>query len=638
MSNFEKYSVIVVGGGHAGCEAALASARLGIDTLLITMNISTIALMPCNPSIGGPGKGHLVREIGALGGEMAACIDETCVQMKWLNTSKGPAVRSRRAQADKYLYRQRMTSTLFNTSNLTIRQGHVTEVVAGENRVAGVRLETGLQFDCEKLIVTSGTYLNSRIILGRATWPGGPQNQRPAIGLSDSLQRCGVELRRLQTATPPRILKSSVDFSKLSELPGDPESGGFLWENRRRRYDRQISCFLAFTDEDSVAAVRRNLSESPLKLENITNVGPKHCPSIDRKIMRFPDQVKHQIFVEPEGWDSEELYLQGLTTAMPPIAQREIIGSVKGLENAVIVRYGYAIEYDALAPGLIRKTMENRSLKGLYTAGQINGTSGYEEAAAQGLIAGINAALAVKGCPPYWPSRTQSYLGVLVDDLSIWHKPEPYRITPGHAEFRLTLRDDSAERRLTEDGYRIGLVDETRFKIINAWKMRIENEIERLATLSLFPSGEMREKLVKSGTGDLKKRATGTEILQRPGIAYQDVKDLLAGDSGEWLKEADEIYSLETEIKYRGYFERETEKIVQTRFLESIRLPVSHVDPRLKLLSPAVTELLVSDKFDDLNQLVRKNCLSRSELAILLAVLQQDSGEVVGEPEVTNDK
>lgn len=637
MSSSNKYSVIVIGAGHAGCEAALASARLGVDTLLLTMNISTIALMPCNPSIGGPGKGHLVREIGALGGEIAACIDETCVQMKWLNTSKGPAVRSRRAQADKYLYRQRMTQTLFNTANLALRQGHVTEIIVENGCVAGVRLETGLRFDCEKLIVTSGTYLNSRIILGRKTWPGGPQNQSSAIGLSASLQSCGVALRRLQTATPPRILKSSVDFSKLGELPGDPDAGGFLWENRLRRYDRQISCYLAFTDEDSVAAVSRNLGESPLILENITNDGPKHCPSIDRKIMRFPDQVRHQIFVEPEGWLSEELYLQGLTTGMPPAAQQEIVKSVKGLENAVIVRYGYAIEYDALAPGLIRKTMESRALKGLYTAGQINGTSGYEEAAAQGLIAGINAALALKGRQPYWPSRTSSYLGVLVDDLSLWHKPEPYRITPGHAEFRLTLRDDSAERRLIEDGYKIGLVNEARFSLINAWKLRIENEIARLASLSLFPSEKMREKLVMSGTGDLKKRVSGCEILQRPGINYQDVRNLLGSHSEEWLSANDEIYSIETEIKYSGYFERESEKIEQTKFLESIRLPLASVDARLTALSPKISELLLSDKFDDLNQLVRNNCLSRSELAILLAVLRQDLLEGAGDPEVLND-
>lgn len=637
MSSSNKYSVIVIGAGHAGCEAALASARLGIDTLLLTMNISTIALMPCNPSIGGPGKGHLVREIGALGGEMPVCIDETCVQMKWLNTSKGPAVRSRRAQADKYLYRQRMTQTLFNTTNLALRQGHVTEIIVKNGCVAGVMLETGMHFDCEKLIVTSGTYLNSRIILGRETWSGGPQNQSPAIGLSESLQKCGVSLRRLQTATPPRILKNSVDFSKLSELPGDPGSGGFLWENRLRRYDRQISCYLAFTDENSVAAVRRNLGESPLMLENITNDGPKHCPSIDRKIMRFPDQVKHQIFVEPEGWLSQELYLQGLTTGMPPAAQQEIVKSVKGLENAVIVRYGYAIEYDALAPGLIRKTMENRALKGLYTAGQINGTSGYEEAAAQGLIAGINAALVLKGQRPYWPSRTNSYIGVLVDDLSLWHKPEPYRITPGHAEFRLTLRDDSAERRLITDGYKIGLVDEARFSLINAWKLRIENEITRLESLSLFPNEKMREKLVMSGTGDLKKRVSGCEILQRPGINYQDVRNFLDGNSGEWLSANDEIYSIETEIKYRGYFERESEKIAQTRFLESIRLPLSSVDPRISVLAPHISELLLSDKFDDLNQLVRNNCLSRSELAILLAVLRQDSLEEVGGTEMLND-
>ncbi len=373
-------------------------------------------------------------------------------------------------------------------------------------------------------------------------------------------------------------------------------------------------------------------------LENITNVGPKHCPSIDRKIMRFPDQIKHQIFVEPEGWESQELYLQGLTTGMPPAAQKEIVRSVKGLENAIIMRYGYAIEYDALAPGLIRKTMESRTLKGLYTAGQINGTSGYEEAAAQGLIAGINAALSVNGRPPYWPSRTSSYIGVLVDDLSIWHKPEPYRITPGHAEFRLTLRDDSAERRLAREGYCIGLVSEERFVQINAWTMRIEDELARLDSLSLFPSGEMREKLVSSGTGDLKKRVSGCEILQRPGILYQDVKNLFAEDKAEWLSAPDEIYSLETEIKYRGYFERESEKIAQTKFLEGIRLPLSYVDERVSALSQHVAELLFSDHFDDLNQLVRKNCLSRSELAMLLTVLRQESEEVVGDPEVLNDQ
>ncbi|PKL49746.1 MAG: tRNA uridine-5-carboxymethylaminomethyl(34) synthesis enzyme MnmG [Candidatus Riflebacteria bacterium HGW-Riflebacteria-2] len=637
MKEIKHHQVIVVGAGHAGCEAALASARLGADTLLLTMNLSTIALMPCNPSIGGPGKGHLVREIGVLGGEMAACIDETCIQMKWLNTSKGPAVRSRRAQADKYLYRQRMTQTLFNSPNLTLRQGHVTEILVRNGCVAGVKLETGLQFECDRLVVTSGTYLNSRIILGRETWPGGPQNQSPAIGLSDSLEKYGVPLRRLQTATPPRVLKSSVDFTKLAELPGDPDAGGFLWENRLRRYDRQISCFLAFADAESVEAVRRNLSESPLMLGNITNVGPKHCPSIDRKIMRFPDQLKHQIFVEPEGWESQELYLQGLTTGMPPAAQREIVRSVKGLENAVIMRYGYAIEYDALAPGLIRKTMESRALKGLYTAGQLNGTSGYEEAAAQGLIAGINAALSIKGRSPYWPSRTSSYMGVLVDDLSIWQKPEPYRITPGHAEFRLTLRDDSAERRLMREGYGIGLVDEERFRKINEWTTRIEDELASLDGLSLFPSGEMREKLVSSGTGDLKKRVSACEILQRPGISYQDVRNLLGEEKKEWLSAADEIYSLETEIKYRGYFERESEKIARTKFLESIRLPLSVVDTRVSSLAPHIAELLLSDQFDDLNQLVRKNCLSRSELAILFTVLRQDSEEAVGDPEVLND-
>ncbi len=634
-SNSEKFSIIVIGAGHAGCEAALASARMGVDTLLLTMNISTIALMPCNPSIGGPGKGHLVREIGALGGEMPSCIDETNVQIKWLNTSKGPAVRSRRAQADKTLYRQKMTHTLFSTANLQVRQGHVVDIVVCQNEVVGVRLETGKEFACNKLVITSGTYLNSRIILGRESWAGGPQNQCAAIGLSDSLSAAGVSLRRLQTATPPRILKSSINTSRLRELPGDIDAGGFLWENRLRQYPGQLSCFLTFTDERAIAAVKRNLGESPLMLENITNVGPKHCPSIDRKILRFPDQIVHQIFIEPEGWNSCELYLQGLTTAMPPAAQRDILASIAGLEHAEIVRYGYAIEYDALAPGQLRKTMENRKVKGLYTAGQINGTSGYEEAAAQGLIAGINAVLAIRQALPYWPSRTKSYIGVLVDDLSLWDKPEPYRITPGHAEFRLSLRDDSAERRLINDGKMIGLVSSDRHEKISQWVQQIENEINRLDSISLFPDEQMRSRLLASGTGDLKKRAAASEILQRPGINYREVVALTHDDADICLEE-DQILCVETEVKYRGYAERESERIRQTGLLEKILLPVCFAGDEVKLLPEQTQKDLQSSRYDDLAQLVRKNCLSRSELAILLHIVKK-SRTVNERLEVEND-
>ncbi len=633
MTSSRSYEVIVVGAGHAGCEAALASARLGAKTLLLTMNISTIALMPCNPSIGGPGKGHLVREIGALGGEMAACIDETCVQMKWLNTSKGPAVRSRRAQADKFLYRQRMTETLFKTPNLLVRQAQVVEVIAEKGIIKGLRSETGLVFNCAKLIITSGTYLNSKIILGRSTWESGPHNQRSVKGLSESLVALGINLRRLQTATPPRILKSSIDTEKMKELPGDNDSGGFLWENRLRNYEKQISCWLTFTDSRSVDAVRRNLDESPLKLENITNVGPKHCPSIDRKIINFPDQIKHQIFVEPEGWESRELYLQGLTTGMPPKAQQEIVASVAGLENAVILRYGYAIEYDALAPGQFRKTLESRVVKGLYTAGQLNGTSGYEEAAAQGLIAGINAVLSLRGMQPYWPSRTQSYIGVLVDDLSTWEKPEPYRITPGHAEFRLKLRDDSAERRLIEDAARIGLIGEQRYQKIKEWVGRIEDEMKRLEGLKIQPSGENRARLLQTQTGDLKKTISAAELLQRPSFTYSQLKEFFPEEEQLRLSAADEVFNLETEIRYRGYAEREAERIEQTRLLEKITLPLADSDKRLQALSETARQAIFSSRFDDLSQAVRKNCLSRGELAILLTVLDLKE-EVSGKTEV----
>lgn len=622
----QSFDVIIIGGGHAGCEAALATARMGARTLLLTMNISTIALMPCNPSIGGPGKGHLVREIGVLGGEMADCIDETCIQMKWLNTSKGPAVRSRRAQIDKFLYGQRMISRLFNTAGLSLRQAHVTEILTTENRVSGVGIETGEKIFAAKVIVTTGTYLESKVIIGRNSWPSGPQNQLQAHGLSASLETVGIQFHRLQTATPMRVHKNSIDISKMKVLPGDVDAGGFLWENRLRLYENQIPCYLTYTDERSVDAVKKNLKHSPIMLENITNMGPKHCPSIDRKIIRFPGQVKHQIFVEPEGWESQELYLQGLTTAMPPDAQRDILASIAGLENAIILRYGYAIEYDALAPGQIRKTMESRSLSGLYTAGQINGTSGYEEAAAQGLIAGINAALALKGQPAYWPSRTRSYIGVLVDDLSTWDKPEPYRITPAHAEFRLSLRDDSAERRLLQDGYTIGLVDDKRFNTINEWITRIENESERFEQLFVLPNSENRLKLLKTGTGDLKKPATASEILQRPGMKYNDVFKFFinqAEPSHPLLEEADEIYCLETDVKYRGYFQREAEKLKQTAFLEKIRLPLKNKDARLQVLPEHALQILFSDRYDDLSQVARKHCLSRGELAILLAILKQ---------------
>ncbi len=614
------YSLIVVGAGHAGCEAALAASRLGVDTLLLTLDLNTIALMPCNPSIGGPGKGHLVREMGVLGAEMPRAIDETCLQLKWLNTSRGPAVRARRAQADKWLYRQRLTRAVFSAPKLTVRQGMAVELLCDGDRIIGVVTETGLRFSCDAVVLATGTYLNGRIIIGPQSWPGGPQNQRAAIGLSESLARLGVPMRRLQTATPPRVHRDSLDYARMQELPGDVDSGGFLWENRRRRLPNQLSCHLTFTIAATIEAVRKHIANSPLVLGNITNEGPKHCPSIDRKVLKFPNIEKHQIFIEPEGRDNVECYLQGLTTSMPAEAQRELIRTVPGLERAEILRYGYAIEYDALAPGSMRKTMASRHLRGLFTAGQINGTSGYEEAAAQGLLAGINAAALLQGKPPLVLSRTQAYLGVLADDLSLWDHPEPYRMTPANAEFRLSLREDSAEFRLFEAARHVGLASPETLAAMEDWAARITAEWQRLSEWRAAPTAELRAQLEAHGGGGLKKQISALELLSRPQISYQQLGQFLGADFSPGLESPDEIEYLENETRYRGYADRENDRMRETKLLESIRLPLSLQHPNLQILSESARQQIVNPHYEDLEQVHRQHCLSRSDLAILLSV------------------
>ena len=631
MADDRHFPLIVIGAGHAGCEAALAASRLGVETLLLTLDLNTIALMPCNPSIGGPGKGHLVRELGVLGAEMPRAIDETCLQLKWLNTSRGPAVQARRAQADKWVYRQRLTQAVFNAPHLTVRQGMATELLCQGRKVSGIVTETGLRFSCDALILATGTYLNGRIIIGPTSWPGGPQNQRAAIGFSESLIQNGVPLRRLQTATPPRIHRDSLDYSRMQELPGDEKAGGFLWENRLRRLPDQMSCYLTFTTAETIEAVQRNIGNSPLVLGNITNEGPKHCPSIDRKVLKFPKIEKHQIFVEPEGRENVEMYLQGLTTSMPAEAQRELIRTVPGLERAEILRYGYAIEYDALAPGSIRKTMASRFLDGLFSAGQINGTSGYEEAAAQGFLAGINAAASITGKPELTLSRTQAYLGVLADDLALWDHPEPYRMTPANAEFRLTLREDSSEFRLLEATRSVGILSSSLIADMQTWTERIKAEMGRLSDLRTAPTIELLSRLAEHGLGGLKKQISALELLSRPQISYATLGTFLGADFVPMLKSPDEIELLEHETRYRGYADREKDRMEETRLLESLKLPLPLDHPHFKILSESARQHLGDPRYEDLAQPWRRNCLSRSDLAILLSVFVRPTSSSASE-------
>lgn len=570
----EEYDIIVIGAGHAGVEASLAASRMGCKVLLATINIEMLAFMPCNPSIGGSAKGIVVREVDALGGEMAKTIDKTYIQMKMLNTGKGPAVRALRAQADKELYSKEMRKTVENQENLTLRQTMIDEILVEDGKVVGVRTATHQEYAAKAVIVTTGTALRGEIIIGDLKYSSGPNHSLASINLADNLKELGLEIGRFKTGTPPRVKASSINYDVTEIQPGDAVPNHFSYTSRDEDYVKdQVPCWLTYTNGTSHEIIQNNLHRAPMFTGVVKGVGPRYCPSIEDKIVRFADKERHQLFLEPEGRNTEEVYVQGLSTSLPEDVQHDLVHSIKGLENAEMMRTGYAIEYDMVLPHQLRATLETKKISGLFTAGQTNGTSGYEEAAGQGIIAGINAALKIQGKPELILKRSDGYIGVMIDDLVTKGTIEPYRLLTSRAEYRLILRHDNADMRLTEMGREIGLVDDERWARFEIKKNQFDNEMKRLDSIKLKPVKETNAKVEEMGFKPLTDAVTAKEFLRRPEVSYQDVVAFI-GPAAEDLD--DKIIELiETEIKYEGYISKAMDQVAKMKRMEEKRIPAN---------------------------------------------------------------
>ncbi|EFO69843.1 MAG: tRNA uridine-5-carboxymethylaminomethyl(34) synthesis enzyme MnmG [Lactobacillus iners] len=619
--NSNEYDVIVVGAGHAGCEAALAAARMGEKTLLLTINLDMVAFMPCNPSVGGPAKGTVVREVDALGGQMGKNIDATYVQMRMLNTGKGPAVRALRAQADKWKYHEYMKNTIENTPNLTLRQGMADELIVEEGICKGLITNTGAKYLAKSVVLTPGTATRGRIIIGELTYSSGPNNSLPSIKLAENLEKLGFKMRRFKTGTPPRVDGNTIDYSKTEEEPGDKEPRHFSYTTSDDDYLKdQLSCYMTYTNPVTHEIIRKNLDRAPMFSGVIKGVGPRYCPSIESKIVRFADKDRHQIFLEPEGWKTREIYVGDFSTSMPEEVQLKMLHSVAGLEKAEMMRPGYAIEYDVIEPWQLKHTLETKNIRHLFTAGQMNGTSGYEEAAGQGLIAGINAALSAQNKPEFVLGRDEAYIGVLIDDLVTKGTNEPYRLLTSRAEYRLLLRHDNADLRLTEKGYNLGLISEERYQEFLHKKEAITTTMKNIKSITIHPTEEVQNYLKDIKQDALNGAVNGADFLKRPRVTFDAIEKLtgknLAAD--RYVKEQVEIA-----LKYEGYIKKEKIMVDRLHRLESKKIPEGIDYAAIPSLATEARQKFEKIRPESIAQAERISGVNPADLAVLTAYIQQ---------------